>query len=158
MDRQVFSETDVDDSKSMTLVEFEALVPKLAADYGVSSDDSAGAFGKIDANGSGTITFDEFSHWVLLQGIGKGAEDELAAPLPPSMQQSEWRVDGKRKAGAAPPERPLGSLPKPKAILPKAAISFKNLATIEPVPPTPDTPFKQYLESIKRLAAAQQAS
>lgn len=125
------------------------------------------------------MLFDEFSHWALqanlrLEGQSAEAEAEVlplprlkshksvgrasgAAPLPED-ESSEGAALPTGGGGTAPPMAHAPPKPAPPpVVLPKATLKFPQVV-IDPVPPTPLTPYAQYLQAHARWSEARQCA
>ncbi|CBH13605.1 flagellar calcium-binding protein Tb-17 [Trypanosoma brucei gambiense DAL972] len=77
----MFDTMDKDGSLLLELQEFKEALPKLK-EWGVDITDATTVFNEIDTNGSGVVTFDEFSCWAVtkkLQVCGDPDDEENGA-------------------------------------------------------------------------------
>ena len=106
------------------------------------AESSAAARWLAEAAGKGSVPawVAKSAWWAMQVRMKRGAKDDGAAAR---------GVATEAKAAASKPQ---------KKLLPKAGLHFPEV-TIEPVPPTPETPFQQYFEALRRYkAAAEQVS
>ncbi|RHW72700.1 EF-hand domain pair/EF hand/EF-hand domain containing protein [Trypanosoma brucei equiperdum] len=64
----MFDTMDKDGSLLLELQEFKEALPKLK-EWGVDITDATTVFNEIDTNGSGVVTFDEFSCWAVTKKL-----------------------------------------------------------------------------------------
>lgn len=134
----MFLMVDTGDDRRLNFGEFTAALGALKR-WGVEVADPAAEFAAMDANGGGEVLFDEFSHWALSMSLAYVEEEKEEAPVVPSLpiEQATYFSRGlPLKSDRATPRTP-------RAIV------------IEPVAPTPKTPYQQYLETMRRYKVAE---
>ena len=76
---QMFEEIDSSNDRKVQLAEFKKAAPKIES-WGVKIVDPAASFKEIDADGGGSVTFDEFAHWALEKGLDLESDDDFDDP------------------------------------------------------------------------------
>ncbi|EPY36402.1 flagellar calcium-binding protein [Angomonas deanei] len=84
----MFDDMDTSGNQLLTEKEFVKEAPRLR-EWGIELSDPEAEFKKIDSNGSGSITFDEFADWATARKLAAGGDpDEGVLSNQPSPQQS----------------------------------------------------------------------
>ncbi|EPY36300.1 flagellar calcium-binding protein [Angomonas deanei] len=74
----MFDEIDASGNGLIDLKELKEAAPKIR-EWGVAMDDPEAVFKKIDDNGSGSITFDEFAQWATAAKLDADGDPDNTA-------------------------------------------------------------------------------